>query len=56
MTAKSLSKADIKNLEKLRESATDFSELKQTMAPVVMIEAQYDDASFIKDQVDIMDR
>lgn len=56
LTAKSLSKSDIKNLKKLRESATDFSELEEAPTIAVKIQVQQDDATFIKEQVEIMDR
>lgn len=58
LTAKSLSKKDIRNLEKLKQEATDFSELEAS-APAkgaVHVRLAEDDASFISEQVELMDR
>ena len=47
LTAKSLSKKDIRNLERLKQKATDFSELDAPAKDKVRITMQTDDASYI---------
>lgn len=57
LTAKSLTKKDIRNLEKLKREAADFSDL-QTSAPAkdrVQVSLATDDASLIGREVELMD-